>query len=150
MERHVLKLTPGAQKDALAWLGRAFRLYQPGSPWVMELRPAKRTDEQNRALWGLLGQIQKQRPTHNGVKMTPELWKAVFMDAWGAEVSFLPKLEGDGMFPAGHRSSQLTKAEFVDLIEFILAWTAREGLTIHHFDGDQGGEAPNKASPVAA
>lgn len=134
MERHVLKLTPGARRDAAAWLDRAFRLYQPGAPWVMELRPAKRTDEQNRALWSLIGQVHKQRPMHNGIKMTPELWKAVFMDAWGAEVSFLPKLEGDGMFPAGHRSSQLTKHEFVSLIEFILAWTAREGLTIRHFD----------------
>lgn len=133
-ERHLLKLTPGARRDAAAWLDRAFRLYQPGSPWVMELRPAKRTDEQNRALWGLLGQILKQRPVHNGVQMTTDLWKAVFMDAWGAEVSFMPKLDGDGMFPVGHRSSHLTKHEFASLIEFILEWTAREGLTIRHFD----------------
>ena len=38
------------------------------------------------------------------------------------------------MFPAGHRSSHLTIGEMTSLIEFILAWTAREGLTIRHFD----------------
>lgn len=134
MERHVLELTPGVRSTALAYVERALKLWQPGSAWVMELRPAKRTDDQNRALWSLLGQIHKQRPTHNGVKMTPELWKAVFMDAWGAEMSFLPKLDGDGRFPTGHRSSQLTKHEFSGLVELILAWTAREGLVIRHFD----------------
>jgi hypothetical protein len=45
----------------------------------------------------------------------------------------LPTLEGDGMFPAGHRSSQLTVGEMKDLIEFILAWAATAGLTIQHF-----------------
>ena len=102
--------------------------------WVLELREPSRTLDQNAAIWSLLSQVAKQRPTHNGVKMNPELWKAVVMQAWGAEVVFLPTLEGDGMFPAGHRSSHLTKGEMSTLIEFILAWAAQEGLTIHHFD----------------
>jgi hypothetical protein len=46
----------------------------------------------------------------------------------------LPTLEGDGMFPAGHRSSHLTVGEMTSLIEFILAWMATAGLTIQHFD----------------
>jgi hypothetical protein len=138
VSRFLLKLTPGATAQAHAWLARALSLWSPdGGPWVMELREGKRTDEQNAALWSLLGQIAKQRPTHNGVKMTPDLWKAVFMDAWGAEVVFLPKLDGDGMFPAGHRSSHLTIPEFSELIETILAWTAREGVEIKHFDTDE-------------
>jgi len=139
MARSSLKLTPDNRRRAHDWLDRALSYYQPESDaaWVMELHDAARSGEQNRALWGLLGQIQKQRPTHNGVRMTPDLWKAVFMQAWGAEVVFLPTLEGDGMFPAGHRSSQLTKAEFGELLEFILAWTAKAGLTIRHFDEER-------------
>lgn len=102
--------------------------------WLLELRQPTRSTEQNAALWSLLTQIARQRPKHNGADMTPELWKAVFMDAWGAEVAFLPKLEGGGMFPVGHRSSHLTVGEMSSLIELIIAWTAREGLEIQHFE----------------
>jgi hypothetical protein len=128
MSRHTLKLTRANRALAKQGIDRA------PDGWLLELREPSRSAEQNAALWSLLGQVQKQRTIHNGVKMTPELWKAVFMDAWGAEVVFLPTLEGDGMFPAGHRSSHLTVGEMSSLIEFILAWTAREGLTIRHFD----------------
>lgn len=128
MTRHVLKLTPHNRDLAI----RGVRNAKNG--WLLEIREPTRSTEQNAALWSLLSQVARQRPTHNGVKMTTELWKTVFMDAWGAEVTFLPKLEGDGMFPAGHRSSHLTVGEMASLIELILAWTTREGLTIRHFD----------------
>lgn len=135
MSRFTLKLTQANRRTALAWIDRAIeRGREEGRAWSMELREAKRTDDQNRALWSLLHQIHKQRPTHNGVEMTPDLWKAVFLDAWGAETVFLPKLEGGGMFAAGHRSSQLTKAEFAELLTVILAWCAHQGLEIEHFD----------------
>ena len=114
--------------------------------YVMELREAKRSDPQNAALWGALNQIQKQRPSHNGVKMTPDLWKVVFMDALGSEMAMMPKLAGDGYFPTGHSSSKLTKAEFANLLTVILAWAAREGLTIDHFDDGEG--AGGVSSPV--
>lgn len=128
--RPILQLTLSNGPKAHAWVEKALR----AGDKVMEIRDRKRTDDQNAALWSLLGQIQKQRPTHNGVKMTPELWKAVFMQAAGAEVVFVPTLEDGGMFPLGLRSSQLTKTEFSDLLECVLAWTAREGLEIEHFD----------------
>lgn len=101
---------------------------------VIEFREPTRSDPQNAALWGLLDQIQKQRPTHNGVKMSKELWKSVFMQAWGSEITFVPTLDGDGMFPMGLRSSKLSIGECADLITFMLAWCAREGLTVEHFE----------------
>lgn len=127
-ERHTLKLNRGNRHLAI----QGVRAAKDG--WLLEIREPTRSADQNAALWSLLGQIHKQRKTHNGVKMTPDLWKAVFMQAWGAEVVFLPTLEGDGMFPAGHRSSHLTVGEMSSLIEFILCWTAREKLKIKHFD----------------
>jgi len=130
--RPILPLTAGSAQRAHAWVAKAI---QTGGK-VMEIRDAKRTDPQNAALWSLLGQIQKQRPLHNGVQMTPELWKAVFMQAAGQEIVFVPTLEGAGMFPLGLRSSKLTKAEFSELLECIIAWTAKEGLIIDHFDGE--------------
>ena len=131
MSRHLIRLsTPSTRALAKQGIDRA------PDGYLCELREAKRTDEQNRALWGLLNQIQKQRPTHNGMKMTPELWKAVFMQALGVEMLMLPTLDGHGFFPLGLRSSLLTKGQFSQLIELMLAWCAQEGLTVKHFDGE--------------
>lgn len=118
--------------------------------YAVDIKESKRSDEQNRALWGLLNQIARQRPRHNGVKMDAELWKCVFMQALGVEMKLLPTLDGDGFFPIGHRSSQLTVSQFSALIEVMLAWCAREGLEIKHFDDGQGrGDANNVSSEAA-
>jgi hypothetical protein len=103
---------------------------------VVEFKDKKRSTEQNGAMWSLLGQIARQRPTHNGVKMSAGTWKAVFMEALGAEITWLPKLDEPGMFAFGHRSSQMTIAQMSDLIELMLSWSATQGLEIEHFDGD--------------
>jgi hypothetical protein len=130
-ERHILTLTRANRQKAVQGVLRA------PDGWTLELREAKRSDDQNRALWGALHQVTKQRPTHNGVRMTAETWKAVFMQALGAEMVFVPTLDGTGVFPMGHRSSQLTKSEFAGLLDLILAWAATEGVTIEHFHDDQ-------------
>lgn len=129
MSRHQIALT-SPRNRALAKQG----IDRAPEGYVCELREAKRSDEQNRALWGLLNQIQRQRPTHHGVRMTADLWKTVFMDALGMEMRMLPRLDGDGYFPTGHSTSNLTKGEFSNLLELMLAWCAREGLAVEHFD----------------
>lgn len=149
MRRHLLTLTRANRPMAVQGVLRA------PDGWTLELRERRRSDEQNKALWGLINQIQKQRPIHNGQRMTPDLWKATFMDALGTEMLMMPKLDGDGFFPIGHRSSELGVEAFTNLIELMLAWTAREGLTIKHFDefidgNHQDGAAPNKAAPMVA
>jgi len=108
---------------------------------LIEVRGAKRSDEQNDALHGLIDQILKQRPTHFGLKADKELYKAIFMHALGKESRFIPTLDGDGMFPLGQRTSKLTVRECANLITIILAWCAREKLTIQHFDAESRGEA---------
>jgi len=151
MSRHILTLTPGSRDRAVRGIELAIaRGRAPGArAWVMELREAKRTDEQNDALHGLIDQILKQRPVHHGVKQDKASYKAAFMHALGHEMRMLPTLEGDGLFPMGLSTSALTKSEFSDLIEFILAWCAREGLVIEHFDGEGSGAA-QQAAPCAA
>lgn len=143
MTRHLLTLTRNNRAKAIVGVTNA------PDGYVLELREAKRSDPQNSALWGLLHQIHRQRPTHNGVRMTPELWKTVFMDALGAEMRMLPKLDGDGYFPVGHSTSALTKGEFADLLTVMLAWCARSGVTVEHFDGAEDGAA-QQAAPRAA
>lgn len=136
MSRNLLRLTPGARRDAHAWVDRALSLWTLGKPYTLEIREPKRSDEQNAALHGLIAQIIKQRPVHNGVRMDMALWKASFMQALGEEVRFVPTLDGDGVFPIGLKTSALTVARFSELIEFILAWCAREEITVQYFDAE--------------
>ena len=136
MARNLLRLTPGRREEAHAWVEKALRLWQPGSPWTLEIREPKRSDEQNAALHGLIQQIIKQRPMNNGVRMDMALWKASFMQAMGEEIRFVPTLDGDGVFPIGLSTRALSKARFSELIEFVLAWCAREGIEVEHF-GEQ-------------
>lgn len=145
-DRHTLPLTRADRAKAIQGIDVAIAK----GNWLMELREATRTDEQNRAIHGLIGQIMKQRTHHNGVRMDLKLWKAVFMQALGEEIVFVPKLDGDGLFPLGLSTSKLSIARGSELIEFILAWTAREGLTITHFDGAEDGAVAKNAAPRAA
>lgn len=127
----VIIRTPQDRGRAVRWVEQA----PVGT--VVEFKQKGRSNDQNAAMWSILTQINRQRPTHNGVKMSAVLWKAVFMQALGAELVMLPTLEGDGLFPFGHRSSKLTKDEMSNLIELMLAWAATEELVIEHFDGPQ-------------
>jgi len=118
--------------------GRAVRCIETAPDGtVVEFKQKGRSNDQNAAMWSVLTQINRQRPVHNGVKMSAVLWKAVFMQALGAELVMLPTLEGGGLFPFGHRSSKLTVSEMGDLITLMLAWAATEELVIEHFDGPQ-------------
>jgi hypothetical protein len=101
---------------------------------VVEFKQKGRSNDQNAAMWSILTQINRQRPVHNGVKMSAVLWKAVMMEACGIDVLWLPKLDGNGAFPFGYRSSKLTVSEMSELIEMMLAWAATEELVIEHFD----------------
>lgn len=86
-----------------------------------------RTLDQNSLLWPLLANIARQHP-HAGEHRTPEEWKGLFLHALGKEVRFLPALDGKGFVPLGMKSSTLSKREFSDLLEFIFAWGAENGV----------------------
>jgi hypothetical protein len=151
-ERHTLKLVPANRAKAVQGVDAAIvkGVAEGGKPWTLELRERTRTDDQNDALHGLIDQILKQRPHLCGVKMDKVRYKAVFMQALGHELVMLPTLDGSGFFPLGLSTSKLTVSEFTDLIEFVLAWCAEQGLTVEHFDGGRDREAAKNPSRRAA
>jgi hypothetical protein len=100
----------------------------------VEIGEESRTARQNRAIHGLIGQIMKQRPEHRGIRMSMDAYKAVFMHGLGQEITMLPSLDGTGFVPVGLSTSALSVRQFNELMEFVLAWCAQEGLTIKHFD----------------
>jgi hypothetical protein len=115
----------------------------------VEIGDESRTARQNRAIHGLIGQIIKRRPEHRGIRMSMEAYKAVFMHALGQEIAMLPSLDGTGFVPVGLSTSALSVRQFNELVEFVLAWCAREGIEITHFDG-QGAGSAEQASRRAA
>ena len=114
------------------------------------VKDRSRTDEQNRAIHGLIGQILKQRPMHCGIAMDMASYKAIFMHGLGRELTMLPSLDGKGLVPLGLSTSALSAKDFSDLVEFVLAWATQEGLTIKHFEGDQGAAGANNPRAEAA
>lgn len=92
---------------------------------VVTVKPPGRTVDQNSKLWAMLSDVSRAKP--EGRTHTPEIWKCLFMAACGHEVQFLMGLDGNP-FPAGFRSSRLTKEQMSELIEFILAWGTEHGV----------------------
>jgi hypothetical protein len=93
----------------------------------VELKEAKRTDDQNSKFWAMLTEVSQQLLWH-GQKLNTEDWKLVFLDALKRELRIVPNITGNGFVNLGRSSSDLTKAEFSDLIEIISAFGAEHGV----------------------
>ena len=108
--------------------GFALRLVaQAPVGYVVTVKPQTRTHEQNDLMWALLTDLSKAKP--NGRQHTPDTWKVLAMHACGHACQFEIGLNGQP-FPTGFRSSQLTKAQMSDLIEWIYAYAAEAGVTL--------------------
>jgi hypothetical protein len=101
---------------------------QPGSR--VEFKDAKRSLPQNDRFWAMLTDVATQKE-HAGRKYTPDQWKILFMHACGREVQFIPSLDNKTFIPWGQSSSDLSKQEMTDLIEFMFAWGSENGVTFH-------------------
>lgn len=93
----------------------------------IEFKEAKRTNDQNSLLWALLTDVSQQLSWH-GQRLTPDDWKLVFLDALKREMRIVPNIAGNGFVNLGRSSSDLSKAEFSDLIEVIRAFGAEHGV----------------------
>jgi len=78
-------------------------------------------------MWSLLTQVAAQKE-HCGRRYTTDQWKVIFLHALGREVQFIPSLDSATFIPWGHSSSDLSKEEMSQLIEFIFSWGAQNGV----------------------
>lgn len=125
MSRALVTINTAADRQRVAaWAAQA--------PWGtrVEFKAAKRTLDQNSRLWAMLTDVATQ-VDHCGKRYTPDQWKVLFMHACGREVQFLPALDGSTFIPWGQSSSDLSKAEMSELIDFMGAWGAEHGVTFH-------------------
>ena len=135
MEKITLKLWSPTQaaKDlpgVWAWI-KAMTV--AGHRLVLEIRPEKRSDAQNRLLHACLSEISKQ-VEWAGAKRDVGTWKRLLTAAWlrarGEPIEMLPALDGNGVDIVFRRTSQLTKAECAELSEFVMAWAAERGIVL--------------------
>lgn len=94
--------------------------------FVVKIAEETRTDRQNRLMWPLIEDLRRQVPDY--AAFTADQMKLRFLDALGEEMTFLPKLEGAGLFPVGQRSSTLSKTQFAALIELMFMAGAKHGV----------------------
>jgi hypothetical protein len=95
--------------------------------WDVKIEPPTRTNRQNAKMRAMLTEVARAKP--GGRKCSTDVWKALFMNACGYAVQFETGLNGEP-FPVGFRSSHLSKAQMSDLIEFIQAWCAENGVEL--------------------
>lgn len=87
-----------------------------------------RSTEQNAKLHALCSDIAKQRQWA-GEWLETEDWKRLFVAAlYGQKV--MPSLNGDGFVVLNKRTSKMTVAECIELIEFITAWAVDHGVLL--------------------
>lgn len=99
----------------------------------IEFKQIKRSLPQNDRMWAMLTDVATQK-THASRKYTPDQWKVIFMHACGREVQFIPALDNSTFIPWGQSSSDLSRQEMTDLIEFIFAWGAEHGVVFHDLE----------------
>lgn len=89
----------------------------------VEFKKPRRTLDQNAKFWPMLGDISRQH-LHHGVRLAPDAWKLLFLDALGQELQLVPNLAGNGFVGIGRSSSDLTVGEMSAMIELMYAWGA--------------------------
>jgi hypothetical protein len=91
----------------------------------------KRNLPQNAKLHATIAEIARQKEWA-GKRWDSEVWKRLLIAAWcrtrNEAPIIVPALDGHGIDAVYRRSSELTKAECSELLEFVLAWCAQNGV----------------------
>ena len=94
--------------------------------YVVEVKEKTRSIQQNALLWALLMDVSQQVEWY-GKKLPSASWKDIFTAALRKN-EVVPNLDGTGFVILGQRTSTMTKAEFSELCELILAFGAERGV----------------------
>lgn len=102
-----------------------------GHRLVLEVRQETRSDAQNRLLHSRISDIARQLEWA-GKKRDTDTWKRLLTAAWlrarGEPVEFLPAIDGHGVDVVFRHTSKLTRAECVELSDYIMAWGDEQGV----------------------
>jgi hypothetical protein len=95
-----------------------------------------RTDQQNKLMHSIIGQIAKQASLH-GSRWNAESFKRFLIDQWAhengesASVSkVMPSIDGLRIVQLGHQSRRFTKEQAISFTEWLLYWANTNGVTL--------------------
>jgi hypothetical protein len=97
----------------------------------VEFKGSRRTLPQNDRMWAMLTDVARQQtwpPGPYGIKLLPNDWKLIFLDALKREVRTVPNLDSTGFVNLSGSSSDLSKEEMSEMIELMTAWGAQNGV----------------------
>lgn len=94
--------------------------------WIVKVSPPTRNLEQNALLWKLLGELSAKVPWH-GIKLSAEEYKDL-LSAGLVKSRVVPNIDGSGFVILGQRTSKMTKGEFSQLLELVMAFGAEHGV----------------------
>lgn len=101
--------------------------------WTVTVSPPRRNLDQNALLWVLLTAFSEQLkwPVNGAmVRLAPEEWKDVLTAAYRNESQRIAMGLNGGMVILGMRTSQLSKREFAEFIEFVHSVAVERGVTL--------------------
>ena len=130
MSRALIILNRASDRERVqAWAAKA--------PWGTRVtfQEAKRTTDQNARMWAMLTEVARQ-VKWDGLKLSADDWKLIFMAALKQELRMVRNLDGTGSVQLGRSSSDLSVAEMGDLMDLIAAFGAREGVTFAEPEAD--------------
>lgn len=93
----------------------------------IEFKKPRRSLPQNDRMWAMLTELAAQVP-YNGLRLTPDDFKLIFLDALKREVRMVPNLDGNGMVSLGRSSSDLSVEEMSDMFLLIEKFGAEHGV----------------------
>jgi hypothetical protein len=123
-----IKITVNDARDVPGKLAQIFDLVSRGikrGPVVVTLGRLVRSLRQNKRMWAVLGDIEKQVDWH-GLKLDREDWKEMFSAILGNQ-RVVPGLQG-GFVVLGVSTRKQNKAWFSDLFELINAFGAEHSV----------------------
>jgi len=106
-----------------------------GRKLTLEVKDAKRSNEQNEKFHAIIGDIAKQAQ-HLGAKWDAEDWKRLLVDEFWKQQGItagkvIPNLSGDGIVQLGMQTSKFDKHQASEFVEFLLAWCAENGIELN-------------------
>ena len=106
-----------------------------GKKLTLEVKDASKSREQEEKYHAIIGDIAKQAQ-HMGAKWSAEDWKRLLVQEFCSQAGFengqiIPNLAGDGIVQLGRQTRNFTKEQASMFVEFLLAWSAGNGIEIN-------------------
>ena len=105
-----------------------------GRQLTLEINPASKSRPQEEKYHAIIGEIAKQAQ-HMGATWDAEIWKRLLVDKYCREIGLnsqiMANLDNNAIIQLGIQTRKFTKEQAGEFVEFLLAWSAENGVTIN-------------------